>query len=184
MPQLGFYYDMTLCTSCKVCQIACNDKNNLEVGTLFRKVHDTEGGTFPKAWSYHISIACNHCAEPKCVKNCPTGALHKREIDGIVLVDKQKCIGCKMCTWSCPYGAPKYLEKEGKAGKCDFCVDLIDKGEDPACVASCNMRVLKYGDIEELRKKYNKGTTDVKGLPDSGITHPSLVINPNKEALK
>ncbi|HZK85291.1 MAG TPA: DMSO/selenate family reductase complex B subunit [Desulfosporosinus sp.] len=183
MAQLGFYYDMTVCTSCKTCQIACSDKNNLEVGTTFRKVYNFEGGKFPNPWAYHLSISCNHCADPKCVKNCPSGALYKREKDGIVMQDKEKCIGCKLCTWSCPYGAPKYIEKEGKAGKCNMCVDLLDMGEEPACVTACQMRALQFGDIEELRKKY-KGTADIKGLPDSEITHPSIVITPNKEALK
>lgn len=183
MAQLGFYYDMTICTSCKVCQIACSDKNNLEVGILFRKVYNFEGGEFPKPWAYNLSIACNHCAEPKCVENCPSGALHKRDKDGIVTFDQEKCIGCKMCTWSCPYGAPKYIESRGTSGKCDFCVDLIDKGGEPACVAACQMRALKFGDIEELRKKYGN-IADIKGLPDSGMTHPSLTMKPNKEALK
>ena len=183
MAQLGFYYDMTVCTSCKTCQIACSDKNNLVVGTTFRKVFNFEGGKFPKPWAYHLSISCNHCADPKCVKNCPTGALYKREKDGVVMQDKEKCIGCKLCTWSCPYGAPKYIEKEGKTGKCNMCVDLLDKGEEPACVTACQLRALKFGDIDVLRKNY-KGTADIKGLPDSGTTHPSIVINPNKEAMK
>lgn len=183
MAQLGFYYDMTACTGCKTCQIACKDKNNLDVGKFFRKVHQFEGGQFPNPWVYNLSIGCNHCAEPKCVQNCPTGALHKLQENGIVLHDKEKCIGCRLCTWSCPYSAPQYFEDRGKAGKCDFCIELIDKGEEPACVAACQMRVLKFGDIEELRKEHGN-VADVKGLPDSGITKPSLVINPHKEATK
>lgn len=181
MTQLGFYYDMTVCTGCKVCQIACKDKNNLEVGNLFRTLHTLEGGKFPKPWMYNLSIACNHCAKPMCTKNCPTGALYKREKDGIVMHDKAKCIGCKMCTWSCPYGAPQYIESLGIAGKCDLCADLIDKGEQPACVSACQMRALEFGEIEELRKKYGN-IADVKGLPDSKLTTPSLTITPNNEA--
>lgn len=183
MAQLGFYYDMTACTSCKACQIACKDKNNLEVGTLFRQVYNYEGGKFPHPWAYNLSMGCNHCANPKCVKNCPTGALSKRNKDGIVIHDKEKCIGCKLCTWSCPYGAPKYIEKLGKAGKCDLCVDLVDKGEEPACVTACPMRTLHFGEIEELRKKYGN-VSDIKGLPDSKLTNPSFTITPNKEAIK
>jgi len=183
MAQLGFYYDMTACTGCKTCQIACKDKNNLEAGTLFRQVYQFEGGKFPNPWVYNLSIGCNHCAEPKCTKNCPTGALYKREKDGIVMHDPEKCIGCKLCTWSCPYGAPKYIESRGKAGKCNLCADLVDKGEQPACVAACQMRVLEFGDIDELRKKHGD-TSAIKGLPESGITKPSLTIKPKKEAMK
>lgn len=180
MAQKGFHFDMKTCIGCKACQVACKDKNNLEAGFLFRKVHGIEGGKYPKPWNYNLSIACNHCAEPKCVKNCPTGALSKRA-DGIVTSDRSKCIGCRLCTWSCPYGAPQYLEKEGKVGKCDLCADLLDKGEDPACVASCVMRALHVGEIEELRKTYG-GTADLKGMPDSNLTKPSITITAKKEA--
>ncbi|WP_338824996.1 Anaerobic dimethyl sulfoxide reductase chain B [Moorella humiferrea] len=182
MAQMGFYYDMTICIGCKTCQIACKDKNNLEAGVLFRRVHTVEGGKFPHPWFYHISLGCNHCAEAPCIKNCPTGALYKRE-DGIVMHDREKCIGCRYCTWSCPYGAPQYIASEGKVGKCNLCADLIDKGEPPACVAACMMRALDYGDLEELRRKYG-GTADVKGLPSSSLTKPSILIKPADPARK
>lgn len=182
MAQKGFYFDMTTCIGCKACQVACKDRNNMDVGALFRRVYTFEGGKYPKPKIYNLSMSCNHCANPKCVENCPTGAMYKRE-DGIVMSDRSKCIGCRLCIWSCPYAAPQFIEKEGKVGKCDLCASLIDKGEDPACVASCVMRAIHYGDIEELRKKFG-GTADIKGLPDSGITHPSVTINPKNEAKK
>ncbi len=182
MAQLGFYYDMATCIGCKTCQIACKDKNNLEDGVLFRKVTTIEGGKFPHPWFYHISLGCNHCAEAPCVRNCPTGALYKRQ-DGIVMQDRNKCIGCRYCVWSCPYDAPQYIASEGKVGKCDFCADLIAKGEKPACIAACLMRALDYSDIEELRQKYG-GTADIKGLPDARITGPSITINPVEVARK
>ncbi|HML89641.1 MAG TPA: dimethylsulfoxide reductase subunit B [Methylomusa anaerophila] len=181
MAQKGFFYDMTVCTGCKTCQIACKDKNNLEVGVLFRKVDYFEGGKYPDPWAYPLAISCNHCAKPKCVPSCPVGALAKRPQDGIVTQNRKKCIGCGACIRSCPYKAPQYIAKEGKAGKCDLCADLIDKGENPACVDACLMRTLQYGDIKDLKKKYG-GTADVKGLPDSSLTSPSLAIKPNKQA--
>jgi anaerobic dimethyl sulfoxide reductase subunit B (iron-sulfur subunit) len=174
--QIGFYCDMNICTGCKTCQIACKDKNNLEAGILFRRVHTVEGGKFPHPWVYCLSVSCNHCEEPDCVKNCPMGAMYKREKDGIVMHDTEKCIGCKICVSSCPYGAPQLIEKEGKAAKCDFCADIIDRGEDPACVASCPMRALHYGDVEELRRKYgdavdaNMGTTAITFIPKNNMT--------------
>lgn len=182
MPQLGFYYDITICSSCKTCQIACKDKNNLQVGVNFRTVHYFEGGKFPKPWAYPISMSCNHCAKPKCVENCPTGAMFKRKEDGVVIHRKERCIGCRMCVWSCPYGAPQYIKAAGKVGKCDMCADLLAKGEQPACVSSCPMRALQYGDIEVFRHKY--GTiANVEGLPESDITFPSIVITANPYAL-
>jgi anaerobic dimethyl sulfoxide reductase subunit B (iron-sulfur subunit) len=183
MPQKGFYYDMTACIGCKACQIACKDKNNLEVGPLYRKVHTVEGGKYPRPWIYHLSVGCNHCAHPRCVENCPTGAITKRSEDGLVIQDHEKCIGCRYCTWSCPYGAPQYLEEDGRVGKCSGCADLVDKGQNPACVDACPMRALEFGDIDELRQKHG-GTADVTGMPDSGITGPSIVIKPNPEAVR
>lgn len=176
----GFYYDMTTCIACRACQVACKDINDLDLDIFFRKVYEYEGGHFPKPWAYPISMSCNHCDNPICVQNCPTGALKKRS-DGIVTHDEQLCIGCKLCTWSCPYQAPQYLESKGKTGKCDLCAELIDKGEEPACVAACTMRCLKFGDIDELRKQY--GTiADAKNLPSSTHTRPNLVLTLNDVA--
>jgi len=183
MLQMGFYFDMTSCSACRTCQLACKDKNNLDVGMNFRKVYYFEGGKYPNPWSYPVSISCNHCAEPKCVVNCPTGAMFKRPEDGIVIHRAERCIGCRMCIWSCPYQAPQYNKKEGKVGKCDLCADLLAKNEEPACVSACLMRALKYGDVEELRKKHG-GIDDIEGLPNCHGTSPSLVINPNLYAKK
>jgi anaerobic dimethyl sulfoxide reductase subunit B len=188
MAQHGFYYDMTVCTGCKTCQIACKDVNNLEVGTFFRKVYSFEGGEFPKPWAFKLSIACNHCANPKCVENCPTGAMYKRPEDGVVIHRPEKCVGCRMCLWSCPYGAPQYIEKTGKAGKCDARAKLTAQGENPACVDACQMRALQFGDIKELRKKYGElrkkygEIADAKCLPSSTTTSPSLVVTPTVHA--
>lgn len=181
MAQKGFYFDMTACSGCKTCQIACKDVNNLDVGILYRKVYEFEGGKYPTPWSFPLSIACNHCAEPKCVANCPTGAMYKRPEDGLVIHRREKCIGCRMCLWSCPYGAPQYNSKTGKAGKCDGCADRVAQGENPACVDACLMRCLQFGDIEQLRKKYG-GTAEIKGLPASNATSPSLTVNPSPPA--
>lgn len=182
MAQKGFYYDMTTCIACKACQVACKDKNNLPLGVVYRKVYTIEGGKFPHPWFYHLSVGCNHCADPRCVENCPTGALTKRESDGLVVQDPDVCIGCRYCTWSCPYQGPKYLEEEGRSGKCDGCADLVDQGMKPVCVDACVMRALEFGDLEELKRKHPDATFDVNGMPDSGLTHPALLLKPTPEA--
>lgn len=181
MAQKGFYFDMTACIGCKTCQIACKDKNDLPVGPLFRRVHTFEGGKFPEPWVYFLSLSCNHCAEPRCVENCPTGALTKRAEDGLVVQDPDKCIGCRYCVWSCPYEAPQYLEELGRVGKCNGCADLVEQGLNPACVDACIMRAIEFGDMEELRQKHGN-TPDVKGLPSSSLTGPSLTIKPKAHA--
>lgn len=181
MPQKGFYYNTDNCTGCKTCQVACKDVNNLEAGVLFRQVHELEVGKYPNPKAFNISLACNHCADPRCVKNCPTQAMYKRPEDGIVMHDPDVCIGCRYCTWSCPYGAPKFIEEKGVVGKCTLCLDLVQAGEKPACEASCQMRCIETGDIEELRKKYGDNA-DMKLLPSSSITNPSIVIKPHRNS--
>lgn len=187
--QLGFYIDQKRCSGCHACVMACKDKNNLESGRQYRHVTENCGGGFAKSgkaysqdiFAFWTSMSCNHCDNPRCTQNCPTGAMHKREEDGVVVVDTSKCVGCRYCVWSCPYGAPQYDEEEGKMSKCDFCIDLIAKGEDPACVAACPLGVIEYGPIDELRAKYGD-LADIKGLPSSKITNPNIIFNPHKGA--
>ncbi len=159
--QLAFHFDQKYCIGCKTCQTACKDKNNLEPGQFYRKVSEFEEGSYVKIGSgvtpqidvHFLSISCNHCLEPACVKACPTGAMEKLEEDGIVRIEQDKCIGCRKCERSCPYNAPQYLPQNRKVGKCDFCLDLLKKDQAPACVSACPMRVLDYGPLTELRGK-------------------------------
>lgn len=188
--QLGFVVEQNYCMGCKTCQVACKDKHDLEVGQLFRRVTETEGGGYaqtgagitPNIFAFWTSLSCNHCEHPKCVENCPTGAMHKRSEDGVVVVDQQKCVGCGYCTWSCPYGAPQYNPALGKMGKCDFCLDYLAQGQDPACVAACPVRALHYGELAEIKQKYS-GVPTGKGLPAPNITSPSLIIVRHKDAI-
>ena len=188
--QLGFHLQQGYCAGCFTCQIACKDKNDLEVGQRFRRVREYEGGGFARTerglihnvYAYWLSMSCNHCEDPVCVKNCPTGAMQKRPEDGIVFVDQARCIGCRYCQMSCPYGAPQYNPKIGKMGKCDFCQDLLARGGQPACVEACPMRVLTFGSLEELRKLHG-GVRQIKGLPAPDRTNPSLVITPHRHAV-
>lgn len=189
MTQLGFHIDQARCTGCKACVVACKDKNELEVGTNFRRVYEFEEGNYGKdgagivanIQAYFLSISCNHCTNPKCVENCPTGAMHKRAEDGVVVVDHDKCVGCRYCVWSCPYGAPQFNEKLGKMTKCDMCIDLQAVGEEPACAGACPMRAIDVGEIEELRKKY--GTrNEIKGMPSASHTQPNIVITAHRNA--
>lgn len=187
--QLAFFFDASACIGCKTCQIACKDKNDNPLGINFRKVvnygdghwiaHPKHRDLFVPAnfFAYYISSACMHCEEPICVEVCPSGAMHKRD-DGIVVIDESKCVGCRLCQQSCPYGAPQYNEKKGVMTKCDLCVDLLEVGQIPACVASCPQRALDFGELEELRERY--GTlAAIEPLPKEDYTKPSIVITPH-----
>ncbi|MEC4176761.1 DMSO/selenate family reductase complex B subunit [Adlercreutzia sp. R21] len=183
--QLGFYYNIDDCIGCKTCIMACKDTHDLPVGTKYRRVIEYAGGTWSDKdgvptlegfFAYHIPTACNHCERPLCVANCPTGAMTKRDEDGVVYSDPETCIGCGTCVESCPYDVPQVREETGVCGKCDFCKDLMEQGEDPACVASCLGRCIKFGDIDELRAQYGDNA-DIKPLASSSETGPCMVIN-------
>jgi anaerobic dimethyl sulfoxide reductase subunit B len=179
----GFYFDMTSCIGCRTCQIACKDKNDLKVGTIFRQARTYETGAYPNPGVYHFSSTCNHCTSPKCVEGCPTGAMHIAA-DKTVQHDKTKCIGCRYCTWSCPYGVPQFIADLGKVSKCDACKDLRDKKENPVCVDACPMRAIEWGDIGELKAKHGDTTRDLAILPNSSVTNPSLLIKAKAVALQ
>lgn len=182
MDQLGFYFDMTVCIGCKTCQIACKDKNDFGPKIQFRQVKYVEGGRFPNPWLYYISLSCGHCAAPGCIAHCRTGALHKDEATGAVLVDKSKCSGCRECLAGCPYGVPQYAETSGKMLKCDMCRDLIADGGEPACSASCPMRALTFGSMVEF-EKHGSGKKSVKGIACGSKTNPSFLIRPKPQAV-
>lgn len=189
MKQYGFYVDSSKCTGCKTCQISCKDEKALDVGPKFRRVYEYGGGTWEKvghAWkqetfNYYLSISCNHCAEPTCVKGCPTGAMHKREEDGLVVVNQDVCVGCRYCEMRCPYGAPQFDAEKKVMSKCDGCYQRVAQGLKPVCVESCPQRALDFDELVILREKYGTNNA-VAPLPDPKLTKPSLVIKAHADA--
>ena len=94
-------------------------------GVWFNRVHSFEAGEGADGRTVHFPRSCLHCEEPACVTVCPTGASYKRAEDGIVLVNEDLCIGCKLCSWACPYGAREYDYDAGVMKKCTLCIDRI-----------------------------------------------------------
>jgi anaerobic dimethyl sulfoxide reductase subunit B (iron-sulfur subunit) len=186
--QYAFYFDSSSCSGCKACQVACKDRHDLRTGLLWRRVYEVTGGDWIRmgeAWqsrvfAYNISISCNHCEKPVCAYVCPAGAISKRE-DGIVLINPDRCIGCRYCSWACPYDAPQFDARTGAMTKCDFCVEDLDVGLKPACVAACPLRALDIGERSQLEARYGVAH-QVYPLPDSGLTGPALVITPHRDA--
>jgi anaerobic dimethyl sulfoxide reductase subunit B (iron-sulfur subunit) len=190
MTRHAFYLDTSSCTGCKACQIACKDKNNLPLGILWRRVVEVQGGEWSSrgaawltnAFAYFVSAACMHCATPICAEVCPTKAIHQRE-DGIVLLDADRCMGCRYCEMACPYKALQFDPDKGAMTKCDFCYDLIDIGKSPACVSACQMRVLHFGDLYELQAEHGEND-HIYPLPFPHLTNPALVLTLHPDAVR
>ncbi len=188
MKQLAFYFDSSQCSGCKTCQVACKDKHNLDSDIKWRKVYEMGGGDWIKegdAWvsqvrSYHVSMSCNHCIEPICMSHCPNKAIYKNDL-GLVLIDENRCMGCRYCEWACPYGALQLDKKTGTITKCTLCNDYLEEGKLPACVSACPMRVLETGEFEVLKARYGKYES-VFPLPPEHYTHPAIVLKPHQHA--
>ena len=180
---VGFYLDMTRCAGCRACQVACKDKNRLDVGTTFRYAKTYSVGKVPAVEAYSYSASCNHCEDPACLQVCPTGATYKAE-DGTVIIDQDLCIGDYSCTKACPYGIPQET-LENTANKCDGCYAIRQAGGRPACVAGCPNRALDFGDYDELAAKYGADlVSDIAILPSSEMTAPRLLIKAKEVASK
>lgn len=181
--QIGFFVDTTRCTNCRTCEIACKDFNDAAAGQRIRRVRTFEGGEFPKVFAYNISMSCNHCEDPICVKNCPARAYTKRVSDGIVVHDPERCIGCRYCTWLCPYGAPQYDPKAGRVKKCNLCLEEIGRGGSPICVTACPMRAIEVKALDEIVRQVG-ATIYVRNLPSPEMTRPAARYRVRQEAMK
>lgn len=181
--QLGFFVDTTRCTNCRTCEVACKDAHDLAVGLRFRRVRAFEGGEFPDVYAYNISMSCHHCEDPACVKACPAHAYSKRPSDGIVVHDPERCIGCRYCTWVCPYAAPQYDAAAGIVRKCDMCLDTVAPGEAPICVSACPTRAIETGLLSEIAGRPG-ASLEIRFLPEPMLTRPSSRYKVRREALR
>ncbi len=155
MTQYAIITDLNRCVGCLACTVTCKAVNNVPVGAFWIKTlrvgpNPIEGGSgdWPDVEMYFLPIQCQHCADPECVKVCPTGASHKAA-DGTVQIDKSKCIGCQFCAMSCPYNVRYLNEEERVVEKCTLCEQKIAQGELPQCVAQCGSRARFFGDLEQ-----------------------------------
>lgn len=161
--------DLAKCRNAKKCQSSCNKNHYITGENAWIKIYKMQDNK--ESAPYWQPTLCQHCDEPACVKVCPVDATFKRR-DGIVLIDSNRCIGCRFCMAACPYSvrvfnwsepwqgdSPEQTEytpdyagvpsQKGTVDKCDFCPHMIDKGELPHCVSACPNDVFSFGDIYE-----------------------------------
>lgn len=164
------YSDPDRCIKCWACQVACKQWHGIKAGTTTRRrVIENTSGTFPDVQRVFYSLSCMHCEKPACAEVCPAGAITKRDEDGIVVVDRDKCIGCHYCYFACPYGIPDY--DDAGMDKCDLCLSLGTDDQDrptPHCVQTCPTQALYFGTQDEINAVLDKKTAAQAAVSTQG----------------
>ena len=202
--RLGLLIDLDICVGCHACSVACKAWNQGGAsgpltdidpygrharGPWLCRVLTFEAGEGAAGRTVHFPKSCLHCDNAQCVTVCPTGASYKRPQDGIVLVDADKCIGCKLCAWACPYGAREYDEAAGVMRKCTLCLDRLTDAALPAaerqpmCVLSCPARARLFGDFADPSSEVSRLAAERGGfapLPELGLAPTCLYLPPRR----
>ncbi|MCP1675285.1 Fe-S-cluster-containing dehydrogenase component [Natronocella acetinitrilica] len=200
--KLGLVIDMDTCVGCQACVVACKQWNTSGTlgpltdyepygenpnGVAFNRVRSYEVDVFPHNKTVNMPMSCMHCETAECVTVCPTGASYKREEDGIVLVDQDKCMGCNLCAWACPYGARELDQASGTMKKCTLCVDRIydealpEADRQPACVLTCPTRARHFGDFDDPESHVSRLVRERGGqqsLPELGYNPVNRYLPP------
>lgn len=207
----GMTIDQNRCVGCWTCSVACKSVHNQPLGTHWNRILTTKPnaealsatpasaaidvphGTFPDLQLAYQPTSCQHCANAPCEKVCPVGATFKRA-DGVVLVDYERCIGCRYCMAACPYGARTFNWRDGQYAnefpvgqqqdyrtngrlvftprrpvsvteKCTFCAERVDQGKQPMCVESCPAGARIFGDLNDPSSEVSIAVQQQGGRP-------------------
>jgi Fe-S-cluster-containing dehydrogenase component len=170
MARFGMVIDTVRCVGCTDCVVACKTENRVPEGFCRDWIETEVAGAFPTPRLEIRSERCNHCDQPPCVTCCPTGASHVEEYGRVVLVDHERCIGCKACLAACPYDA-RFIHPQGYADKCTFCMHRVKQGLLPACVAVCPTRCMHFGDLDDPNSEVSRLLASRRShtlLPEAG----------------
>ncbi len=204
--KLGLVIDLDICVGCHACAVNCKEWNTgghsapltdtdpygaEPDGVWFNRVHSYEAGDGADGRTVHFPKSCLHCEDAPCVTVCPTGASYKREEDGIVLVNADTCIGCKLCSWACPYGAREFDVDEGVMKKCTLCVDRIynetleEEERVPVCVSTCPAGARHFGDFNDPNSAVSQLVVERLGydlMPELGHKPTNKYLPPREAA--
>lgn len=194
----GMVIDLRRCIGCNACTVACKEEKGTPPSVFYTRVYEEESGTYPRVSKRFIPLLCNHCKDAPCEQVCPTKATHQTP-EGIILVDGEKCVGCRYCYVACPYNNRFYLKKglkkegyfgpitayeevkykghvEGTVTKCNFCYERLAEGLEPACVETCLAGARVFGDLDDLESEVSELSRSRNGyqlMPELG-TDPSV----------
>jgi Fe-S-cluster-containing dehydrogenase component len=162
MARYGMVIDLKSCSGCKACMTACKANHDIPFGEHEGREYyriwplEIELGAYPYVIRNMTPMLCMQCQDPPCVDACPVpGAIYRRE-DGIVLVDQEKCDGCKLCLAACPYGALYSRADKGVVDKCTFCFEGLAEGFKPECVKACTADAMFFGDLDDAESPLSK----------------------------
>ncbi len=186
--QLGIFFDQTRCNGCYACIVACKDWHDIPEGPeSWIRIKTVEKGRFPELFVAFLPVTCYQCATPACVAACPVNAITRREQDGIVVVDRDACLGkdrCRLCLEACPYRAPQFgAAPDAKMQKCDLCLERWAEGKKPVCVEGCPMRALDAGPVDGLLEKYG-ANREAEGFSYSQELAPAIIFKPKIDTRK
>ena len=200
--KLGLVVDLDTCVGCHACATASKQWNTSGTigplsderphgkdpsGSWLNRIHSYEVGDSPHSKTVNIPMSCMHCETADCVTVCSTGASYKREEDGIVLIDQDKCMGCNLCSWACPYGARELDPNSGTMKKCTLCVDRIydeqlpEAERQPACVLTCPTSSRVFGDFDDPDSEVSRLTRERAGqqlMPELGYNPVNTYLPP------
>jgi molybdopterin-containing oxidoreductase family iron-sulfur binding subunit len=192
-PRYGMVVDQERCLGCWSCAVVCKSENDVPLGVWWNRILTdgealdtpaTQSGTAAMSW---VPLSCQHCDNAPCVKACPVGATY-HDLGGLVLVDSDRCIGCRYCMIACPYAArvfnwgkparPNGVETGmvpprpvGTVEKCTMCIQRVHEGQVPSCVWSCPAQARVFGDLNDSNSRVSKLLSERQGtvlLEDRG----------------
>ncbi len=149
MAKLTLMFSKKECMGCHSCEVACKQEHGLGVGPRLVRVIEEAPDFYP--------VYCHHCPDAPCKKACPEDAISRDE-SGIVLIDRQRCIGCKECLEACPFGAMQFDDESELAVKCDLCIERLKENRPPACSSVCPTGCIFWGDARSVAQRIATGT--------------------------